>query len=1010
MTPQEELQALRASKRKKQLTPLEELKQLRKSKNQSALGISRAPSFQDVLKSTSGKDEQMFDYTTGAKGRIRAALSFMETPEEKEDLLRQQVGEDGFTKDSAGRLALTPKGQARLGYDPIEKNLIIEEEGFRLGRDLADVAGLAPETIGSIIGGIIGAPTLIGGAVGAGLGAAAGQTIEEGIEKLFGVQKQTGREVAIDAAKEAALAGTIDLATMGTYKAIRGLVNTAGKGANAAAKAMGTTQRELTSEQAEQALRLLDKNAMPSYEAAGMPAGIARGAQITEAISGGREQRAVKNVLFALNEKKRILDEAGAATIDDLAGVIKNSAPQKAKSLQDKLASAQKAHMKAIDDSLNVLTQSTLKGSEVDDFVLKTLTDNYEKFLTASDANWKGIDEILDGVRGQIKVNGETIEATGGELPIFDIAAFKTKFDDVIRSEYGGSPSNAPDEFLEIGQIMNELSNKSVKKGFTSFNGMKNLRKNIHDRLMDPKLSLGNTTARRLLSDIEGRIDDIMYGKTPIKITGVGRGRAATINKDKINAAMKQLEIARKDYAKEIGMYQQLEKLNILRNLGEPGKDVKLTVGRFFDDIIKTPNRIKAVLEASKGNKDSVRKALSQKYIEEAMDIAKKGYDDPLEFSGLKFYNKIADLKKSGAILFGDDWDQVQKIARSLSLGGVKKLDDATLQRIVAQNPSDNIVTTLQSIRDAQINLDEALSTKVLRDLTQGVTDPEEAAAVIVKPSTTRAQMNRIMKFFENDPKAQDTIRRTIVNDILKSVDEDIFLDEKAAYSLKKAISSYKPEMLERVLGKQTLSDMKELADDLIFLRDSGKKGAGSLAADAVRTGVFTNPAKNLGKIGRFKILNYLFNNPQAMRTALELKTGRTTPQQAAKSWSQAMNESIGRTTEEGATVGQRAAGAAQTLGNILSGINRGQVATRQGVGQLLTSPQQVRGTPPEQPRTSRTTVPKVLPPVNADNLQVIRQVNPRYVQQQQSIRERARTNPYVAASLLGGLGSAGLL
>ena len=46
----------------------------------------------------------------------------------------------------------------------MRKNLVIEEEGFRLGRDLADVAGLAPETIGSVIGGIIGAPGLVTGA------------------------------------------------------------------------------------------------------------------------------------------------------------------------------------------------------------------------------------------------------------------------------------------------------------------------------------------------------------------------------------------------------------------------------------------------------------------------------------------------------------------------------------------------------------------------------------------------------------------------------------------------------------------------------------------------------------------------------------------------------------------------------------------------------------------------------------------------------------------------------
>ena len=107
----------------KSLTLLKsELKQLRASQSRgSSLGMARPKSFEELSASSTGKDLGNFDYTTGAKGGIRAALSFMETPQEKENLLRQKVGESGFTKDSKGRLALTPEGQAKLGYEPIEK-------------------------------------------------------------------------------------------------------------------------------------------------------------------------------------------------------------------------------------------------------------------------------------------------------------------------------------------------------------------------------------------------------------------------------------------------------------------------------------------------------------------------------------------------------------------------------------------------------------------------------------------------------------------------------------------------------------------------------------------------------------------------------------------------------------------------------------------------------------------------------------------------------------------------
>ena len=963
---------------------------------------SQVPTFDELRRQASGKDEG-FDYETGAKGRIRTELSFMETPEEKENLLIRRVGEEGFTKASSGRLSITPDGQSKLGYEPIDQNLVIEEEGFSLGRDLADVAGIAPETIGSIIGGVIGAPKLIGGAVGAGAGAAGGQLLEEGIESLLGLQEQSAGEVAKEAALEGALAGTIDLATMGTFKAGRALIQGAGKGANAAARAMGQGERQLGSAQADQALRIMDEGGLPSYEAAGMPAAISRASQIAEAI-GGKEQRAVKNVLFALEKKKKLLDSAGVATVDDLASVIGSATPAKANQLTNALKDAQKAHMDAIDETVGLLTQSTRKGAEVDDFVLKTLTDNYENFIKTADAQWKGIDDTLSQVRGTIRVNGEAVEATGGEIPIFDIQSLKTGFDDVISSEYAGAGKVAPEEFMAIGQQIEQLSTAGSKEGFTSFNGMKNLRKNIQDVLMDPKLSLQDTTPRRLLSDMRDRIDDMMYGDVPIKLQGVGRGNAP-----KIKQAMKQLKDARAAYKAEIGLFSDLEKLNILRNFGEAGRDVKLVVGRYFDDIIKSPKRVEAVLKASKENAEEVRQALAQKYIDDALFAANKDFADPTKFNGVQFNSKIQSLGKSGKAIFGDDWGQVQNLSRSLAYGGIKKIDDDVLERIVAQNPTDNIVTSLKSIRDAQIGLDEAMSTKVLRDLAEGRVDPEEAAAVIISPKTTRSQMNRILRFFDNDVKAQDTIRRTIVNDIMGAVDEDIFINEKAAYSLRNAINAYKPEMLEKVLGKQTFADMKELADDLVFLRDTGKKGAGSLAADAIRTGMYTNPLKNIPKAGRFKALNYMLNNPATMRRALEVKAGRTTPEAAARGWMQAMNESTEQVTGSGVPITERMKGVGKGIGATLGAVNQGQVGTRQAVGQLLTSPQQIRGTEPYRvsaPAPSRTSVPEVSMP----EISLANDPNAQFVQQQLELRERAKRNPYVASTLLGGLGSAGLL
>ena len=109
MTPQEHLRLFREGQ-KKPLTPQEHLREFRASKSGgSSLGLPRAISFEELLAESSKKDEN-FDYTTGAKGGLRAKLSFMETDEEKENLLQSIVGVEGYTKDRGGNLALTPKG------------------------------------------------------------------------------------------------------------------------------------------------------------------------------------------------------------------------------------------------------------------------------------------------------------------------------------------------------------------------------------------------------------------------------------------------------------------------------------------------------------------------------------------------------------------------------------------------------------------------------------------------------------------------------------------------------------------------------------------------------------------------------------------------------------------------------------------------------------------------------------------------------------------------------------
>jgi len=619
-----------------------------------------------------------------------------------------------------------------------------------------------------------------------------------------------------------------------------------------------------------------------------------------------------------------------------------------------------------------------------------------------------------------------TITQTGATMPLFSMAPLRNQYDEIINVKYAGAAGDVvPDGFTKLGRQLKELSSTTAegqKVGFTSFNGMKEFRKNINDALYDPALSIQDTTVRRLLVDMRDQVDT-MLGDSRMRLTGIGgAGNAAKMKK-----ALKAHKTAQGAYKKEIEVFTKLETLGILRNMGEAGRDVKLEAGRNFFKITENPQRIKSVLKAvetraamegskkfAKGEAEDVRRTLAAKYLDDALLNANKDAIDPLSFNGVQFYGQIQKIRRSGVgkELFGSDWPKVQALAKSLSYNGVKKMDDDLMQRIIQQNPGDDIVLSLTKVRDAQINLNEALSNKVLKDLAEGRVDPEEAAAAILNPNMTRGQMKKVLNFFEGDDAAKKVIKDAVIRDILGSVDENIFIDEKAAYSLMNALKSYKPETLKLVLGDDTVKGLNQLADDLVFLKDTGSKGAGSLAADAIRTGMVTAPMQNLPKVGRFKVLDKLLNNPDIMRKALEVRAGRTSPQAAAQSITQQLNEATAQVTGEGLSLTERAAGVGKTIGASLSAANRAGIVGRQQLGRSFESGQNLVFDRGDKPPQTRTSVPDVQPG-GLQGMEIFDASQPTAAEKarkQESLRQRAAKNPYIAATLLGGLGSAGLL
>jgi len=165
-------------------------------------------------------DKAFFDYDTGVKStKLRSLLGIAEGRDqagreiEKEGILTTYAGDEGFTYDSRGNLAITPEGQRTLSEKNLfdeklfsDKNIVIDERGFSSG-DFADFSGIAGPVFGAIaalsphmrvlkfIKTLVGNQRLANIFLG-GFGTAGGKAAEEAYESASGFQKQSKEEIA----------------------------------------------------------------------------------------------------------------------------------------------------------------------------------------------------------------------------------------------------------------------------------------------------------------------------------------------------------------------------------------------------------------------------------------------------------------------------------------------------------------------------------------------------------------------------------------------------------------------------------------------------------------------------------------------------------------------------------------------------------------------------------------------------------------------------------------------
>ncbi len=910
--------------------------------------------FQDLMAETKTKSEdEGFDYKTGATSGIRALVSFGETAEEQEAILLKNVGEGGYTKDSRGRLALTPEGQRIVGMKPSDKNVILEDEGFSAG-DFADLAGILPESIGSVAGAIIGAPGIVTGAAGAAAGAAAGQAFEEGIESLLGVQKQTLPEVGKDIAGEALLAGTVDLVGMGVFRAGKALIG------GAAGKMSGEAA------DAARGARLVDEGYMPSLERLGAPTAIGYSQKFAEGATKD-VTRVMNNTSVAVAKRdeliKRLgnLEKEGLVTLGKAGDMFADATSASYKILDDTVKEAQQATMKAVKDSVALLERGAAEGVDINNEVLGEITKAFSAFQDVATGQFRLMDDMLgrlsftDAVEGVVKEGGkariiptnairgatEQLEASIGSLRMLD--------DDVRKTIMG---IRSLDEYASFEQLANQ-------------------RKFINDLIFSGK-ELTRTQADQLFK-LREAFDSALDSVNLNQIKGLAPGQNS-----QLRAIANQRERAINQYREGMKRFEDVEKFGVVRSIKAASKDPRFNADQFFQKVIRknSPERLKAVLNAV-DDKEYVRSALAKSYLNDALSRTGVDLMNPNQFNGVAFRNQIHALGTTGKELFGNQWGQVKKLSDTIAQVGPARMPQEAVDNILRIGADKPIMDNVKKLSEARRAFDEANKIKVVREFNEGILNPEDAAQYITRPGTNLSEVGRIQNFFKSDPEALQAIKESVMRDLLSSVGEDIFTSPASAAILKRNMGKYREGVLEKILGEESYKMLDEFAKDMIYLGDVGKEGSIYAATFAA------HPIAKMRDNLRMKTTAKVFASPKVL--AMYAKKGQGAPNQRVGG----IMNSVGNA--------MNVVGAGRQFGAQAFAEQVGQ--TGREVGRLIQAPQ-----PTDPNKSSSLASVNPITPGAAQFYGIPQQAS------QPSIRQQAATNPGIAQALGIRGATAGLL
>lgn len=924
-----------------------------------------------------------FDTTTGVQDTaLRADLSRADRLSEKIKVLQGNgLSSEDYTQDNRGQLALTPSGAKKFGIET-DKNIVIDESGFTKS-DIVDLAGIAPEISGAVGGALLGQALIpipfLGAMLGAAFGGGGGNVLEEFYEISKGFSDQTPAEIAKQTGKEALIAGAFEGVGQAVFKVLGKVLG-------------GPSASKLPEAERELIKKSLDMNIDPSMDIMGANALLSRQQAMTENIFKG-SPRTVKNTKSINAKIDDLYKKAGVGIgdVDGLGATLKTAAEDGNTALLTQARDASNDVIKHMTDLSDQAGRAAIKDLRINDDLFDSLTQSFKYFDDIQNSYYKQIDDITATALGQKEI-----------IPVGSLTNLLDRSSEGYKLLVGKTSQNLEKDILETFS--------RIEGSKASFEQLYRARKSLNDIRMQ---NGGESGVNRMTTKFIDEIDDILSAPNlsdltviPIQqFSGLGKGSRNTLL-----SATKSIKEAREQFSKGMAQFDSLRATTIYKDIAAKVRNnIEVDPSEVMEQLIKSNspqqnlsrlNSLQQVFDgaAKRGGTNSLyqpfKKRMAGEWIRTNLEKSIRA-SDPEKFSGKTFAQAYEKLGKSADELFGADAQAVKKLAEQMDALSLTNLNQSVIDDVIAKAGVNSAgINLLKNVVGKQKELTTFNKNSVMRKLRDDNLSESEAALVLANPNTSAQDMSKVMNLFktkEAGSESIENIQKFYMDNIVGDFQADFLTDPKQfRIFADKLITDSKPikiagETLE--FGKLEVIYGKEMAEQM---SDFGKVlKLNSRTADAgklVASGIAASPLNNIGRLAKFSVLGRMFSLPLFYRNFRASYDNKLTGLAGANQLQQIIVRGLSQTS---GALGVSAAG---------EGIDQVKSLAGDLTNEIAPKPTPTRNTP----------VPNVQPGA-LENLPY-KVVPPSPLSAKTSIRQRAMGDPTIAATLLGGLGSASLL